>query len=82
MNINKDYYYDIRKFELRIRIYNKDKKFLLTYGHWELLFIIIKYSQKKKNRILKKNIYIYTLFPKGLTQIYKILKIKENNICL
>ena len=79
----------MEKLEEQIKKYAKNKKLVLTRDHWEMLFIIIKYSQQKKNNIFKKSIvnfsvkkYIYILFPKGLMQLYKILKIDRKDMCI
>lgn len=79
----------IQVIEKRIKKYAKSKDMLLTKDHWEIFFIILKYTYKKKSSNFKKNFIsfserkkLYTLFPQGFTELHKLFKFNKKNICI
>lgn len=74
--------------EFTANSYAIEQNIKLTKKHWEILYIFKNYHKKKKNNNLTKStfiklqIHIYKLFPKGVTQIYKIAGISKKTNCL
>lgn len=67
--------------------YAQEQNIKLTKQHWEIIYLFKNYHKKKKKNnltkttFMKQQRYIYKLFPKGITQIYKIAGIYKKANC-